>query len=186
MELVLKRNDWGSLRGATGTAAGLDLAVRALSAANDRDAATSAAQQVQRYVFANGFLCEAAAPLATALVHCLWRSTEHNEDLILGILSDISAATVDEEDPGVYGPASETAMLNEVSLGYPAYVEILETGTKRESRTACIDLVLMCGLACAHLHSRSIYYLEKALEMDAFQDHRDVIRSSLADLRESS
>ncbi|MFB7516553.1 hypothetical protein [Streptomyces sp. NPDC056144] len=144
-----------------------------------------AAHRVQRVVFAQGILCEASAALASSLVHCLWRSSKYAEDLILGILSDISAAVVSEGDPGVYGPVSEEECMKEICLGYPAYVEILESGETTDSRTACIDLILMCGLFSGDLRSRSIYFLESVQGLPALEGCQTLIAASIDELREA-
>ncbi|MET9223805.1 hypothetical protein ABZX65_34275 [Streptomyces sp. NPDC003300] len=88
-----------------------------------------------------------------------------------------------EEDPGVYGPTSEAECMKEISLGYPAYVEILETSATLDSRTACVDLILMCGLFDSELRSRSIYFLESAQGMDGLEGNAGVISSSIEELR---
>ncbi|GIH73501.1 hypothetical protein [Sphaerimonospora thailandensis] len=184
MELELKRHEWRSLQGVSGDAGALESALRALAQAGDRDEAVQAARRVERVIFAQGLLCEASAAAASTLVHCLWRRSEHAEDLILGMLSDISVAVVDEEDPTVYGPTSQEQCLSEIRLGFPMYVEILEAGKSIHSRTACIDLILACGLSDERLRGRSVYFLGKALQLDGLEGHRDVIHASIRELSE--
>ncbi|MFF3764589.1 hypothetical protein ACFYYR_10960 [Streptomyces sp. NPDC001922] len=185
MEIELTRHPWASLQGVSGDARGLESAIRDLAGAKDRGTALEASGRVERVIFAQGLLCEASTAVAASLVHCLWRSAEHSEDLILGLLSDLSAAVVNEEDPDVYGHASRERCMQEIVLAYPGYVEILETGSNVNSRTACIDLILMCGIEFDYLRDRSIHYLESALRLEGLDGHSAVIGDSLTDLREA-
>lgn len=186
VELELGRHAWTSLQGAHGEAGPLENALRELAEVGSREAAESAANRIERVVFAQGLLCEASGALAAGLVHCLWHRSEWSEDLILGLLSDISAGTVDESDPEVFGPVSRELCMAEICLGFPAYVEILETGSNTDSRAACIDLILMCGLSNPALRGRSIFFLENALRLDALTGHRDVLTASIDELRQEA
>lgn len=185
MDLELRRHSWGSLQGVSGDARILGDALWDLSRAGSREVAVGAARRVEQVAFAQGLLCEASTALASSLVHCLWRCSDYSEDLILGLLSDISAAVVSEEDPGVYGPASEAECMKEISLGYPAYVEILETSATLDSRTACIDLILMCGLFSSELRSRSVYFLESAQGLAGLEGNLGLISASIEELRDA-
>jgi len=183
MDLELRRHSWGSLQGISGDARALGDALCDLSRAGGREVALDAARRVERVVFAQGLLSETSTALASSLVHCLWRCSDYSEDIILGLLSDISAAVVSEEDPGVYGPASEVECMKEIILGYPAYVEILETSATLDSRTAYIDLILMCGLFSGDLRHRSVYFLESAQGLAGLEGNLGLISASLEELR---
>lgn len=182
MELELGRHAWSSLQGTGGDAASLPRAIADLVQARDRVSAESAFQRIERVVFANGILSEVSPALASALVHGLWYRNVNSEDLILGLLADIAGGFVDESDPDVHGVVSVAECLREVCRAYSAYVEILETGNNANSRTACIDLILMCGLADDHLRSRSIFFLSEAVKRSDLQGYRAVIESSLNEL----
>jgi hypothetical protein len=185
MELELRRHSWGSLQGVSGDARSLEGALRELANADSREVALAAAGRIERVVFAQGLLTQASTALASGLVHCLWRCSGFSEDLVLGLLSDISAAVASEEDPNIYGPTSEAECMKEISLGYPAYVEILEMGATLDSRTACIDLILMCGLFDTELRSRSVYFLESAQGLAGLEGHGALIAASIEELRDA-
>jgi hypothetical protein len=186
VELELRRHAWDSLQGAYGEARGLELAIRELGQAVDRDMAALAAERIEAVTFIDGLLSEAAVPVASCLVHCLWHCPRQSEDLILGILSDISGAVVGEDEPGLYGKVSVAEALHEVALGFSAYVEILETGEDINSRSACIDLILMCGLSNPRLRQRSIFFLQNALELNGLDERREVIHASIEELRNAT
>jgi hypothetical protein len=182
LELELARHEWQLLQGVAGDARSLEPALRDLGRADDRATAVEAARRVERVVFAQGLLCEASAAAASALVHCLRRRREHTEDLILCILSDLSAAAPDEHDPEVYGRITTEQCLDEIRLGFPAYVEILETGNNIDSRTASIDLILACGISDAKLKERCLYFLRKAQYLEGLEMYGAVIQASIDDL----
>jgi hypothetical protein len=148
--------------------------------------AVLAAERIEAVTSIDGLLCEAAVPVASCLVHCLWHCPTHSEDLILRILSDISGAVVSEDDPDLYGKVSVAEALYEVALGFTAYAEILETGENINSRTACIDLILMCGLSSPGLRQRSIFFLQNALELDGLAERRRVIQASIEELQNAT
>jgi hypothetical protein len=181
MEFELGRHSWGSLQGVVGDAGVLEGAIRELAYADSRERALDAAHRIERVTFAQGLLSQ-----ASSLVNCLWRCSDYSEDLVLGLLSDLSGAVASEEEPSVYGPVSQAECMREISLGYPAYVEILETGSALDSRTACIDLILMCGLFNRELRSRSVYFLESARGLLGLEGQARLIAASIEELRDAS
>ncbi|NYI06672.1 hypothetical protein [Allostreptomyces psammosilenae] len=182
MENEIGRHDWPSLQGVAGDARALGPALHALLGADGREAALDAARRVERVIDGQGLLCEASEAVASCLVHGLWSRSQHNEDLILGILSDISAGTVDDTDPECYGPVSVDRCMSEICRGFPAYVEILENGVKSESRRACIDLILMCGLRCEEMRERALHHLRSVLRLDGIEDFQALLQASLKEL----
>jgi hypothetical protein len=102
--------------------------------------------------------------------------------LVLGLLADLASADVDESDPTVFGAVTKGQCLAEIYREFPVYVEILESGMRIHSRTACIEPILMCGLSDMTLRSRSICLLRAALALQGLAEHRDVIRSSIEEL----
>jgi hypothetical protein len=185
MELELRRHSWGLLQGVSGDASALEDALRDLANADSREVALGAVRRVERVIFAQGLLSQVSSALASSLVHCLWRCSGYSEDLILGLLSDVSAAVASEDDPSVYGPVSKAECMREISLAYPAYVEILEVSATLDSRTACIDLILMCGLFDTRLRSRSIYFLEGARGLVGLEGQAGLIAASIEELRDA-
>ncbi|SDG99224.1 hypothetical protein SAMN05216553_114112 [Lentzea fradiae] len=151
--------------------------------AKDRAQAEEACTRINSLVFWNGLLSQVSPALASALVHGLWHRGEHSEDLILGLLADIAGGFVDERDSTAFGEVSVEDCLREVCRGYPAYVEILETGVNADSRTACIDLIVQCGLADSGLRDRSIFFLVEAVRRADLAQYRSVIEDSLNEPR---
>ncbi|WP_156077478.1 hypothetical protein [Saccharothrix sp. NRRL B-16314] len=146
--------------------------------------AEEAQARIQKEIFDNELLSEAAPAVASSLVHALWCCSPLAEDIILGLLADISGGEVDERDPLVYGMVSAEKCLKEVRLGFPAYVEILETGENVHSRSACVDLIFMCGISSGDLRQRAVYFLRSALRCSEFVEQRQVIESSLSELED--
>lgn len=186
MEFELKRHAWSELQGTAGEVGMLSSAIPELVSAQSRQQAERAHSQIERFVFSNGLLSQASPALASALVHGLWHRSEHSEDLVLGLLADIAGGFIDERDPTAYGEVSVEECLREVCRAYPVYVEVLETGVNPDSRTACIDLILQCGLADRYLRGRSIFFLSEASKSEHLAMHRTVIENSLSDLRDSA
>ncbi|AOS65471.1 hypothetical protein TL08_23455 [Actinoalloteichus hymeniacidonis] len=158
--------------------------IRELADAPRREDAVDAVQRLHRQVFANGLLCEASVAVASCLVGLLWRCPEHVEDLLLDLLSDISAATPCVSDPGVYGDVSRADCQYEISLGFQAYVEILDSSPNLVSRTACIDLIMSCGLFEPRLRDRAIYFLDRAKDLAGLEACGKLISASLDELRQ--
>jgi hypothetical protein len=58
-------------------------------------------------------------------------------------------------------------------------------GATLDSRTACIDLILMCGLFDTELRSRSVYFLESAQGLAGLEGHVALIAASIEELRDA-
>jgi hypothetical protein len=185
MEFELRRHDWASLRGANAEATVLPSAIGDLCRAADRKAAELALHRIERVMFAQGQLSEASVALASSLVHGLWRCSDQSLDLALGLLSDIASGFEDETDSNIPGSVTIDRCLFEVRAGFPIYVEVLESALPIDAKTACIDLILMCGLSDSRLRERAIFFLKAALGQASLADHQGVIRSSLAELTKS-
>lgn len=176
----LERHDWPALPGAVDGVRGLPRALQDLCAATDREAALKAARRVEYALPGLGQLSEASSAVASSLVHGLRNCSEHALDLVLGILSDIAFGFEPEE--AVYGSASLDDCRYEIRFGFPVYIEVLESRAPVDVRTACIDLILMCGTYDPRLRERAVYFLETALQEPALEGHRGAIESSIAEL----
>jgi hypothetical protein len=183
MEFELARYDWSTLGSPYLDAGTLPGAIRDLCAASDREVAELAVRRINRVLPTHEKLSQASVATASALVHGLWRCDEAIVDLVLGLLSDIAAGF--EEDRPVGGGYSELHLqcLREISMGFSVYVEILESSSNMNARTACIDLITACGLAIAGLTERAIFFLECASGLPDLRQCDAVIKDSLADLR---
>lgn len=182
MDLEINRHCWSALQGVAGSVPFLGVALRELGRAQDRVDAELAAQRINREIFATGLLCSAAPAAAISLVHLLWARSPYSEDLILGILSDIAESEVDEEDPAVYGSVTKDECLFEISLGFPAYVEILESSKNLNSLMACVDLVFWCGSFDERLKERCAYVLRNALVDARLSGRSNEIAASIDEL----
>lgn|GEM_PF-2885930 len=182
MDLEINRHDWGSLQGVSGSAPFLGVALRELGRAQDRVDAELAAQRINREIFATGLLCSAAPAVAISLVHILWARSPNSEDLILGLLSDIAESEVYEEDPTVYGSVTKDECLFGISMGFPAYVEILESSKNLDSVMACVDLLFWCGLFDERLKERCVHFLRNALVDARLSGRTNEIAASIDEL----
>jgi hypothetical protein len=184
MEFELARRNWPTLSSPYSDAATLPGAIRDLCTASDREAAALAVHRINRVLPTHEKLSQASVATASALVHGLWYCDETVIDIALGLLSDIASGFEEDESGDGDCSANHLQCLQEISLGFSAYVEILETSSNMDARTACIDLITACGLAVAHLTERAIFFLESASRLPDLQGCDAVIRDSLSDLRE--
>jgi hypothetical protein len=184
MEFELTRHRWPTLSSPYSDAATLPGAIRELCTASVREAGELAVRRINRVLPTHEKLSEASVATASALLHGLCRCDETVIDLVLGLLSDIAAGFEEEASEGTRYSAIHLQCLQEISLGFIAYVEILETCSNMDARTACIDLITACGLADERLTERAVFFLESAASLPDLQGCDAVIRDSLADLRE--
>ncbi|MFI7333615.1 MULTISPECIES: hypothetical protein [Micromonospora] len=184
MELELKRHRWSSLDSPYDDSGVLPDAIRQLCAASDRQAAELAVTRISRVLPTHEVLSQASVATASALVSGLWRCDDTVVDLVLGLLADMAAGFEEEESGDGEYSAVHLECLKEISLGFIAYVEILETSSNVDARTACIDLITACGLATEWLTRRAAFFLESASRLPDMRDFADVIENSLSDLRE--
>lgn len=184
MEFELTRHRWSGLDSPYADSGVLPDAIRQLCAASDRQTAESAVSRIIRVLPTHEVLSQASVATASALVSGLWRCDDAVVDLVLGLLADMAAGFEEDEAEGVEYSAALLECLKEISLGFVAYVEILETSSNVDARTACIDLIAACGLATEWLTSRAVFFLESASQLPDMRDFTTVIENSLTDLRE--
>jgi hypothetical protein len=184
MELELARHQWSGLDSPYADAAALPDAIRQLCAASDRQTAELAVSRISRLLPVREVLSQSSVATASALVHGLWRCDDAVVDLVLGLLADIAAGFEEGESEDAEYSAIHSECLQEISLGFVSYVELLETGSNLDARTACVDLITASGLAVAWLTRRAAFFLEHASRLPGMQNCATVIENSLSDLRE--
>ncbi|GLW22862.1 hypothetical protein [Microbispora triticiradicis] len=184
MEFELARHDWPTLGSPYSDAVTLPEAIRELCTSSERGAAELAVRRINRVLPTGEKLSEASVATASALVHGLWRCDETVIDLALGLLCDIAAGFEEDESEGGRYSAVHLQCLNEVSLGFSMYAEILETGSNMDARTACIDLITACGLFDRGMTERAVFFLESVSSLPDMRGCDAVVRNSLSDLRE--
>jgi hypothetical protein len=183
VELEIRRHDWPSLVSAYGNSSVLPEAVRDLRLAETRADAELAVRRLEQVLPLEEGPVEVAVAAASLLVHALWRCSTLSLDLVLGVLADLSAGFAEGDLLDQAQSAIRREILREVSRGFPMYVEIMEYADSNDSRTACIDLITVSGMADTSLGARAIYFLQAVLEIPEFLSYHEVVAASIADLR---
>lgn len=183
MRSELERVQWTALDSPYADAAVLPGAILDLCTTSDRETAELAAARILRVLPLQEALSPASVAAASALVHGLWGCDEEVIDLVLGVLADMAAGyEEDEPNGGDYTPLHRQC-LSEIREGFFAFVEILESSSNLDARTACIDLITACGLADPRLTERAAFYLRSAAVLPGLQECTAVISDSIEELR---
>ncbi|GAA3809715.1 hypothetical protein ACFS5L_44425 [Streptomyces phyllanthi] len=181
MKVEIDRHDWGSLRSLNGEdslilrAALCDLC----EATSDSDV-DLAIQRIEDEAVTQGLLSESSAAAARCLVHGLYTLTGYALVRSLETLAAIASG-----GPAPARAATRTTVkrcLEEVSLGFPAYCEILESSRDIDCRSAAIDLLLMCGLHDPVLRPAARFALQSAISSGTLVELDDLMAASLAEL----
>lgn len=178
MEIELSRHDWLELRCFAASAAGLRDAVRDLVYADSREAASAAVARINNVTIVQGRLSQSSVAVAACLVQGLSVAVGPAREAIVDLLAEISGGYDDHVDLALVGPISYQDCIQEISLAFPVYCELVELGNP-----SAIDLVLMCGLNVLGLRARAEFVLAAASGIQGLGQHRDLLLDSLQDLR---
>ncbi|WP_157640833.1 hypothetical protein [Longispora albida] len=179
MELQLSRHNWPTLRTPKGNASLIPHLIQDLLNSENHESAEAAGARIEDILFANGLLCEASLAVAECMVHALWKCPDAAIPFALNILIDIADGSVTEADPDFLGKVRYADCMSAVALGFPAYVEILDSETDASTRAICIDLICSSGVFLERIRNQAIYYLTQVLKQPSMLDYRILIENSL-------
>ncbi|MFD5920938.1 hypothetical protein ACFVYP_29575 [Kitasatospora sp. NPDC058201] len=186
MKVEIDRHDWGSLRSSNGDhslvlrAALLDLN----EATSDRDVDLSI-DRIEDEAITQGRLAESSPAATRCLVHGVSSLTGYALERTLETLTMISSGIETPATSDAAGGASARECMKEISLGFPAYCEILKLSEDIDCRSSAIDLILMCGLHNLHLRTAARSALSSAISSAELAELSDLISASLTELEQA-
>nr|WSX49679.1 hypothetical protein OG409_12415 [Streptomyces sp. NBC_00974] len=181
MKVEIDRHDWGSLRSLWAEdSLILRAALLGLREAVSEDDVDLAVQRVEDETVTQGALSESSAAAARCLVHGIYGFVGYSLTRVLETLGIIAS----EGQRLLQAQAGETAKecLKSISLGFPAYCEILETSKNIDCRSSAVDLLLICGLNDPDLRSAAKFALQSARTSGDLVELNDLIVASIAEL----
>ncbi len=180
--MIVTYYDWANVRGSYSNGSVLPGAIEDLCSATVRENAELAVRRIEQVCPADSELSDASVALASCLVHATWSRSEISLDLILGLLDDMATGQGEVRGDDEYLDV-RAKFLREVCRGFPIYVELLETHPDHDVRTACIDLISICGLFDKSLTERAAWVLGAAKKLERMEEFHSLIDASIDDLR---
>jgi hypothetical protein len=166
MSWELIRYNWSELRAMSG-ASSVPNAFETLQAATDDDIARQAYWRIDNHVIVQGALYEAALPTTRCACHLLSECTQTSRVYMLELLVQLCTGEV---DPSEISKGNEQLAKNcRAQLIYivETLFQILETGHETE-RIHCVDLLgIVCCEVDRRLVSRTDFYFNQLLHLDA-------------------
>lgn len=139
-----------------------------------------AVQRIESETVAPGALSDSSAAAARCLVYGIYGFTGNVLVRVLETLAVIASVGNVLAQSRAGGVAEEC--LKDISLGFPAYCEILEISQSIDCKSSAIDLILVCGLHDPRLRSAAKFALQSASSSGDLIELGDLIAASLVEL----